>query len=87
MYFILLLSTSLDLSFPAASLQAYAGYKLVQWGMSDRVDPINPGRGEEHPFLPENTWPSSSHDFMILFWYAIFHGEMCAQVEIIFVFV
>jgi hypothetical protein len=33
--------------------------------------------------MPENTWPSSSHDFMILFWYAIFHGEMCAQVEIV----
>ncbi len=32
-------------------LQAYAGYKLVQWQISDRVGPINLGRGEEHPFL------------------------------------
>lgn len=32
-------------------LQAYGGYKLAQWGISDRVGPINLGRGEEHPFL------------------------------------
>jgi cell division protease FtsH len=24
---------------------------VAQWGMSDRVGPINLGRGEEHPFL------------------------------------
>jgi ATP-dependent Zn protease len=37
--------------FVLLQLQAYAGYKLVQWGISDRVGPINLGRGEEHPFL------------------------------------
>jgi len=24
---------------------------VAQWGMSDKVGPINMGRGEEHPFL------------------------------------
>jgi cell division protease FtsH len=37
--------------FVLLQLQAYAGYKLVQWGISDRFGPINLGRGEEHPFL------------------------------------